>query len=697
MMRRKLGLLGLILCSVVLCLQAQSTDSLIRYWNESINEVRATSEADVAAAFIDEAIQSTLNDTVVGHLHLVSVDLVYDDPNLYEDALLSASKAINVFESLNDKEKIVEALTLRMSLFYHFEQFDSATFYLNQIEQLCHQQNDTTGVAAVERKRGAIFNAQYDYANAQIYYYKALRLYETVGDKNGIFTCLYNLGDLTYFCCQNYEEAKNYYEKALKVYPNISNIPGILSTRILNQLGKIAEVSVPIDLEAGLQYHYQALEILEEKQKLAVPKRLHGDIASTYRLIADNLMFQKNYKKALEVFEFACQAYVEPESDQYFSFLIAIGEAKAKLRRYEEAIQDAEKGRAVFIAQHDIFYIWYANKVLSDIYEQKGDYETALFYYKTYKSYSDSLLDGEKISSMRVVELNYTYEKQRALDSLEARNEQLALANELGQYKSSRNYLGIILVLVLFGAGVIYWLYYKRNQANLQLQNTNQALQEQTEIIAQQNVDLATKNQENEVLLKEIHHRVKNNLQTISSLLSMQSATLTEEKAQVAIMQSQSRVQSIALIHQKLYQRDQLMGIEIKSYLDTLIQNLHNIFTIDSQRIVFHFSGENLIFHLDAALPIALIINELLTNSFKYAFPNEARGNVYLDLQQIDKTILIQYSDDGIGIAKSKNTKGFGTRLVNLLCMQLNGTIERLKTEKGVAYQLEVKKYRLVT
>ncbi|MEM6700603.1 MAG: sensor histidine kinase, partial [Bacteroidota bacterium] len=231
---------------------------------------------------------------------------------------------------------------------------------------------------------------------------------------------------------------------------------------------------------------------------------------------------------------------------------------------------------------------------------------------------------------------------------------------------------------------------------NLQLQTTNQALQEQTEIVAQQNVDLAAKNQENEILLKEIHHRVKNNLQTIASLLSMQSATLTEEKAQSAIMQSQSRVQSIALIHQKLYQRDQLMGIEIKSYLDTLIQNLHNIFTIDSQRIVFHFSGENLIFHLDAALPIALIINELLTNSFKYAFPNEAKGNIYLDLQHINKTILIGYSDDGIGIPKNKHTQGFGTRLVNLLCLQLNGTIEQLDTEKGVAYQLKVKKYRLV-
>lgn len=297
-MCRKLGLLSLILCSTMLCLQAQSADSLIQYWEKKIGVVRRTASLPTSAAFIDEAIQSTSNDTVLGHLHLVRVDLAYDDRDYYEEASLSASKAINIFESLNHEEKLTEALILKMTLLYNFSRYDSARLYLNQMEQLYHQRNDTVGLTAVERKRGAIFNAQYDYVNAQIYYYKALRLYETVGDKSGIFTCLYNLGDLSYFCYDNYEEAKKYYEEALKVYPSLSAIPGILSTRILNQLGKIAESSEPIDLATGLRYHYQALEILKDKQKAAVSKRLHGDIASTYLLIANNLMLQKKLQRS---------------------------------------------------------------------------------------------------------------------------------------------------------------------------------------------------------------------------------------------------------------------------------------------------------------------------------------------------------------------------------------------------------------
>ncbi|MEM9887477.1 MAG: histidine kinase dimerization/phosphoacceptor domain -containing protein [Bacteroidota bacterium] len=695
-MHGKLGVLGLLICSAMLCLQAQSTDSLIRYWEVRIGEVRATSLPEVSEVFIDEALRSTSNKAVKGAIYMAKTNLAYDHPDYYEKALYAADRAIKIFEDLDSTKRLAEAFYAKSFLFIKEANYDSSYFYLDKSEQYYLQMNSTKRLARIELERGNISAYQSNYEKAQAHYYRALQLYEKLDDKSGMIYCFYFLGELLHNCCQQYDKAKKLYNKAAALFPQTKTSDNAMFAKVLNQLGNMYMYDKYRNLSVGLKYHYQALELLEALQQRAGPKYYHPDIAATYQMIANNLMLQKDYRKALETFQLAYQLFDERENYERFACLVAIGEAKAALSQYEQAVEAIEKSKTEFIAQRDFTNLKYANEALSKIYEQKGDYENALTHYKTYKSYNDSILDEEKVTSMRVTELNYTYGKQRELDSLEARNEQLALANELGQYKSTRNYLGIILVLVLFGAGVIYWLYYKRNQANLQLQTTNQALQEQTDIVAQQNADLATKNQENEVLLKEIHHRVKNNLQTISSLLSMQSATLTEEKAQVAIMQSQSRVQSIALIHQKLYQRDQLMGIEIKSYLDTLIQNLHNIFTIDSQRIVFHFSGKNLIFHLDAALPIALIINELLTNSFKYAFPNEAKGNVYLDLQQLDKTILIQYSDDGIGIAKNRNTQGFGTRLVNLLCLQLNGTIERLETEKGVAYQLEVKKYRLV-
>ncbi|MEM6697543.1 MAG: tetratricopeptide repeat protein, partial [Bacteroidota bacterium] len=197
-------------------------------------------------------------------------------------------------------------------------------------------------------------------------------------------------------------------------------------------------------------------------QKTAGPKYFQEYLANTHRLIADNLMLQKNYKEALKTFQLAHQLFEEKKSYQRFSCLVAIGETKAALGQYAAAVEAIEKGKTEFIVQRDFTNLRHADEALSKIYEQKGDYGKALTHYKTYKSYNDSILDEEKVTSMRVTELNYTYKKQRELDSLETQNEQLALANELGQYKSARNYLGIILALVLFGASVIYWLYYKR-------------------------------------------------------------------------------------------------------------------------------------------------------------------------------------------------------------------------------------------
>ncbi|MEN0051552.1 MAG: histidine kinase dimerization/phosphoacceptor domain -containing protein, partial [Bacteroidota bacterium] len=571
---RKLGLLGMFLCTGILSLQAQSTDSLIQYWSTKINEVRATSEADVSAAFIDKAIRSTADKEVKGAIYLERINLFHDDPDYYEEAMLSADKAAALFQSTNNFEKLATAFYKKASMIIKDLNYDSVYFYLDQSEKYYRQVGAIAGIAKVELRRGTSSYLQSNYTKSQQHYYEALRLYESIGDSLGRSRCFYYLGELSYYCCQNYEDAKENHQKAIDLLPQIYTNTTIFLARTLSRLGNIAEYGTQKDLQTGLDYHYQALEKLKEIQEITGEESIQNQISGAYKQIADNLMLQKKYKEALETLGFAYQLLEERDHYDRFSYLITIGEAKGTLGQYEEAVNDIKTAIKAFTNANDLPNLRRANQTLSALYESQGEYATALAYYKIYKSYNDSLLDEGKISSMRVVELNYTYEKQRELDSLEARNEQLALANELGQYKSARNYLSIILALVLCGAGVIYWLYYNRNQANLQLQTTNQALQEQTEIVAQQNVDLATKNQENEVLLKEIHHRVKNNLQTISSLLSMQSATLMEEKAQVAIMQSQSRVQSIALIHQKLYQRDHLMGIEIKSYLDTLIQNL---------------------------------------------------------------------------------------------------------------------------
>ncbi|MEM6697544.1 MAG: tetratricopeptide repeat protein [Bacteroidota bacterium] len=262
-MSRKLGLLGLVLCSAMLYLQAQSTDSLIQYWEVSIGEVRATSLPEVSEAFIDEALRSTSNPSVRGAIYMAKINLVYDHPDYYKKGLYAADSAAEIFEELGDKKGIAAAYFSRVSIMVEALDYDSTDFYLNKIEQYCREVDSRGGLADVEFKRGTIAYYQSNYAKAQAYYYEALRLYEMIGNNSGMVSCFYELGELLYNCCQNYEEAKKQYEKALEIYPQTIDKPTIFFAQILNRLGSIAQYDVQKDLKKGLDYHYQALDIIE--------------------------------------------------------------------------------------------------------------------------------------------------------------------------------------------------------------------------------------------------------------------------------------------------------------------------------------------------------------------------------------------------------------------------------------------------
>jgi len=189
-------------------------------------------------------------------------------------------------------------------------------------------------------------------------------------------------------------------------------------------------------------------------------------------------------------------------------------------------------------------------------------------------------------------------------------------------------------------------------------------------LLSEKNQIIKNKSDQNETLLKEIHHRVKNNLQTISSILYLQSADISDHDAKEAIAQGQHRVESMALIHNNLYQQDNLAAIEMKDYITQLISNLMDAHVSQNQKIEIKVEMEETQLDVDYAIPLGLIINELLTNIFKYAFPNDKDGKVLIALRKIgaDKFNL-RISDNGVG--NSKANKGFGSKLVQLLTTQL--------------------------
>ena len=200
---------------------------------------------------------------------------------------------------------------------------------------------------------------------------------------------------------------------------------------------------------------------------------------------------------------------------------------------------------------------------------------------------------------------------------------------------------------------------------------------------------LEKKNKEKEFLLKEIHHRVKNNLETISSLLSLQTSKMQNTEVRRIMAETQNRVQSMGMIHQRLYQGDNMKEIEMKSFFENLGSHIIDSFDA-SERVRFVSEMEPFRLDVDLAIPIGLIVNELISNSLKYAFPENRFGEIEARLLEKNDHLYLIVSDNGIGMTSDPPIlgTGFGSELIRLLTLQLDGKMT-LQNQKGTAILFE--------
>ncbi|WP_335966898.1 sensor histidine kinase [Galbibacter sp. PAP.153] len=207
--------------------------------------------------------------------------------------------------------------------------------------------------------------------------------------------------------------------------------------------------------------------------------------------------------------------------------------------------------------------------------------------------------------------------------------------------------------------------------------------------------EIEKKSNENEVLLKEIHHRVKNNLQTISSLLNMQARTTENEDTKKILTSSHNRVLSMAIVHEMLYARDDLSKIEYRDYVKQLVKFHIKSLNKEDKKINFKINISNIKYNIETAIPLGLLISEFITNSLKHAFVNKDEGAITVTIEKTDPefyTLIL--SDNGIGyntsVAENK-TKSMGLKLIHNLTRQLRGNLEKIDKSQGVTYLIRFK------
>lgn len=199
---------------------------------------------------------------------------------------------------------------------------------------------------------------------------------------------------------------------------------------------------------------------------------------------------------------------------------------------------------------------------------------------------------------------------------------------------------------------------------------------------------------EKEILLKEVHHRVKNNLQVISSILNLQSSYVKDEKTLNILKESQNRIKSMAFIHESLYQTNDFSKIDFSEYVISLSKNLVHSYELFDNFVSLKLDVKNVSLNLDQSIPCGLLINELISNALKYAFPKKEKGTITVKLYEKEETVYLKVKDDGVGLPKDidyRNTESLGLQLVMTLTEQIGGNIE-LDNSKGANYNITFKK-----
>lgn len=271
----------------------------------------------------------------------------------------------------------------------------------------------------------------------------------------------------------------------------------------------------------------------------------------------------------------------------------------------------------------------------------RGNYFSAIKYLQVNHLIKDSIFTEAK--SKQIENLKIFYETEQKDKDIQILHKDKELQkNKLLQEKYTRNRIlgGVVLLLVIVGL-----LLYNGKVK----QRTNKKLWMQQESIAKQNDTLRHLVNEKEWLVKEIHHRVKNNFQSVMGLLGTQAGYLKNEVAVDAITDSQRRIQAMSLIHQKLYQSNNLSAINMPDYIHELVDFLSDSFNANN-RIRFNLEIEPIELDLAHCIPLGLILNEAITNSFKYAFPDNTKGIIFISFKRSANEILLTIKDNGTGL-----------------------------------------------
>jgi len=577
------------------------------------------------------------------------VSIVFE--NDMKQALVLAKKGVKLADQLNDKNWQPKFYEMEGRMHANLLQLDSANLFFDKAMKGYKAVYDVRGQASTSFKMAWVLKKKGEYEKAMQKNIYALKLMESIDDKAGICDAMTRISwDLTK---QNrLNEALDYAERAIDLAEKNN-----LTSEFFYVYNNAGDVAIAMKKhQLSLDYFNKAAAIAKD-QNFGLTGMV--DIGNSQ---GNALKKLGRYDEAIRLYTNCLKMAKESNYQNGINTVTAnLGEINLLKGNYKEALPYQLETVRLQETNNDIANLVENYHHVSTIYKKLNDFESALNYKQKAYDLRDSI--GSIESDAKMSELLTKYETEK-------KEETIAFQEAKISQQKLVQYLGIIVVALLLGLLIFAFVSYRNRSKSNRL--------------------LARKNAENELLMKEIHHRVKNNLEIVSSLLALQSAQIDDPNTKEAMTEGQNRVNSISIVHQKLYQGTNLGSIEMKDYFLNLSQSILDSFGAE-EKVKLNLAMEKLDLDIDTAVPLGLIINELLTNTIKYAFPEGDKGTITIKLEkQNNHHLHLVVTDNGIGKSGITHGTGFGTQLVSLLTQQLNGTMKE-ESQNGTTHIFDFK------
>lgn len=550
------------------------------------------------------------------------------------------------------------------------DNLDSCLYYLGLSNQVFKVRQMTIDQSHVFNDIAAAWYLRGNYELALRNYFEALDFRKKANMPEFISQSLNNIG-IVYRSRKDYANAIKYYKESLAIKEKLNDQPGIFSTML--NLGSLYQNRDVFD--SAYYYGAKALEI-------ATALKRDKDIAFAQVNVGTAMI--NLGKMEGEPYIRKAEQYALVNNDKTILVVAeeAYGDIAMSRNNFKKAAEYYEKGLEIArsVSRREQMKLFY--RKLAQCHSKMGDGQGAYQFLKQSQALSDTLLNTENIRHMN--ELSVVYETTQKEKEIERLNAETRVKDaETQQRKTERNYFILASLLLLTLAVVAYRAFISNENKNKQLNAQNQVIEEAL--------------RDKEILLKEIHHRVKNNLQMVSSLLNLQTYFIKDEMALDAVKDSRNRVQSMALIHQNLYQEENLTGIDVADYINKLSDNLFQSYNLHGGRIKLIKDIQPLNLDIEVVMPLGLMLNELITNALKYAFPDHREGAIRITLKEEAGLLKLSVYDNGVGMPDhfpENDHKSFGFNMIRDFLRKLKGEM-RVLSEDGTKIDIDIKNYKV--